>query len=79
MVSLVVVGLVILVAAFAAPIFAHDPGGGEVTPSDGEAWEEMHQACEDGDYEAMDEWHTQCHSEEGAVNSGMMGMMGGMH
>jgi hypothetical protein len=36
----------------------------------------MHQACENGDYEAMAEWRTQCHGEEGTMGGGMMG--GGM-
>ncbi len=42
-----------------------------------EDWEEMHQACERGDYEAMAEWHAQYHGEEGTMNGGMM--RGGMH
>ncbi len=62
---------VLVVTLGVTPIFAH---GSAVT--DGEAWEEMHQACENGDYEAMAEWHAQCHDEEGAMSGGMMG--GGM-
>jgi len=74
----------ILIAGFASPIFAHGSGGGGVTLSNGEAWEEMHQACENDDYEAMAEWHSEYHSaedpmNEGMAGSGMMGMMGGMH
>ena len=37
-------------------IFAH----GSAVP-DGEAWEEMHQACESGDYETMAERHAHYH------------------
>ena len=43
-------------------IFAH---GSAV--ADGEDWEEMHQACENGDYEAMAEWHAQYHDGEDAM------------
>ncbi len=77
LIGLIVTALGVLVAGFTTPIFAHDPGG--------EVWEEMHQACENGDYEAMDEWHAQGHGEEDAMNGGTMrggmmgGMMGGMH
>ncbi len=84
LVGLVVAILGVLVAGFASPIFAHGPGGGGATPSNGEVWEEMHQACENDDYEAMAEWHAEYHSaedpmNEGMAGSGMMGMMGGMH
>ena len=84
LVGLVVVILGVLIAGFAAPIFAHGPDDGRATPSNGEAWEEMHRACENGDYEAMGEWHDEYHSaedpmNEGVAGSGMMGMMGGMH
>ncbi len=53
LVGLVMAILGVLIAGFAAPIFAHGPSGGRVTPSNGEAWDEMHQTCENGDYEAM--------------------------
>ncbi len=66
----------VLIAGFASPIFAHSPDGGNATPSNPEAWEEMHQACENGDYEAMDEGHTGYHGAEVPMNEGMMG---GMH
>ena len=74
----------VLIAGFASPIFAHSPDDGRATPSNGEAWEEMHQACENNDYEAMDEGHAEYHGaedpmNEGMMGSGMMGMMGGMH
>ena len=54
-----------------SPIFADGSAD-----TDEETWEEMHQACENGDYEAMAEWHTQCHDGDGAMGGGMMG--GGM-
>jgi hypothetical protein len=76
LIGLIVVALGVLVAGFNTPIFAHDPGG--------EVGEGMHQACENSDYEAMDEWHAEYHCVEDSMNegmagSGMMGMMGGMH
>ena len=84
LVGLVVAILGVLIASFASPIFAHSPGGGRATMPDGEDWEEMHQACENDDYEAMGEWHAEYHGaeapmNEGMMGSGMMGMMGGMH
>ncbi len=84
LIGLVVAISGILIAGFASPIFAHGPGDGGVTSSNGEAWEEMHQACENDDYEAMVEWHAEYDSaedpmNEGMAGSGMMGMMGGMH
>lgn len=84
LVGLVVAILGVLIAGFASPIFAHGSDDGRATMPDGEAWEEMHQACENGDYEAMDEEHNEYHSAEDSMNegmtgSGMMGMMGGMH
>ncbi len=66
----------VLIAGFASPIFAHSPDDGRATPSNGEAWEEMHQACENDDYEAMGEGHTGYHGAENRMNEGMMG---GMH
>ncbi len=84
LVGLGVAILGVLIAGFASPIFAHGPDGGRTTPSNGGVWEEMHQACENGDYEAMGEWHAEYHSpedpmNEGMAGSGMMGMMGDMH
>lgn len=84
LVGLVVAILGVLIAGFASPIFALGADGGGATLSNGEVWEEMHQACENDDYEAMVEWHTEYHSaedpmNEGMAGSGMMGMMGGMY
>ncbi len=84
LVGLAVAILGILVAGFASPIFAHGPEDGEASAVSQEVWEAMHEACENGDYEAMVEWHAECHSaedpmNEGMAGSGMMGMMGSMH
>ena len=81
LVGLVVAILGILIAGFVSPIFAYSPDGGGTTLLDGEVWGEMHQACENGDYEGMGEWHTEYHSAEDLMHEGMAGsgMMGGMH
>ncbi|MBI4283900.1 MAG: hypothetical protein HY663_05460 [Chloroflexi bacterium] len=74
-----VVGLlvgVLVLALGATSVFAQGP-----TAPDSQTWEEMHQACVNGDYEAMAKWQEQCHGEGGAGgmmgNGGMMGS-GGM-
>ncbi len=67
---------VLVVTLGVTPIFAH---GSAVV--DDEVGEEMHQACENGDYEAMTELHAQYHGGEGAMSGDMMGrgmMSGGM-
>ncbi len=67
---------VLVVTIGVIPIFAHGS-----TVVDGEVWEEMHQACENGDYEAMAELHAQYHGGEGAMSGDLMGddmMSGGM-
>ena len=50
----------LLIVGLAIPTFAHDSND-EVTPGDEAAWEAMHEACEEGDREAMTEaaerWH----------------------
>ncbi len=48
------------------------------SPNGGETWEEMHQACENGDYEAMAKGHDRWHGEKSSMSEGMMGgdMMG---
>ncbi len=74
----ILLAAVLAVTFGASTVFAQGPA-----VSDGEAWEEMHQACENGDYEAMAEWHAEYHCaedpmNEGMAGSGMMGMMGMM-
>jgi len=86
LIGLIVLVLVLLMVSFATPLLAHGPDDARATPSNGEAREEMHQACENGDYETMTEWYDQCHGAEDTMNEGMMrdgmmgsSMMGGMH
>ena len=67
LVVLVLVGILVVTLG-ATPILAH-----ESAVTGGETWEEMHQACENGDYEAMAKWHAQCHEGEDAMGGGMMG------
>jgi len=64
LVGLAMVGLALLVAGFAIPVFAHAPEGGEATPANQEAWEAMHEACETGDWEAMAEAAAEVHGED---------------
>ncbi len=71
----------VLIVGFTSPIFAYGPDDGRDTTSNGEVWEKMHQACENDDYEAMNEWHNEYHSAGDPMNESMAGngMMGGMH
>lgn len=74
-VTLILVGA-LAVAIGTTPIFAH-----ESAVPDSEAWEEMHQACENGDYENMAELHDRYHDGEDMMGGGMHGgstMGGGM-
>ena len=81
--------LTLLMAVFVIPVLAHGPEDGETVPADQEAWEAMHEACEDGDWEAMaetaEEVHGKdfssmpCHDEDDYTsNNGWGGMGGGM-
>jgi len=88
---ILVIGLVMatlgLAGSFAIPAFAHDPGDGA---AGGSAWETMHEACANGDWEAMTEAAEEVHGanpgeapcpgdydgEGGHMGGGMMG--GGM-
>ena len=65
--------VILIVTLGAASVFAQEP-----VVSGGEGWEEMHQACENGDYEAMAQWHTQCQGQGNVTDGDMMGdgMMG---
>ncbi|MFH1647361.1 MAG: hypothetical protein ABID71_06750 [Chloroflexota bacterium] len=90
--KVLVIGLVVLAlsvtAFFAIPAFAHWPTGGD--EGGNEAWQAMHEACEEGDWEAMagaaeayhednDDDHCSFDGDEdGDVSySGWGGMMGG--
>ncbi len=77
----IVLILGLLIAGFTTPIFAHGPDDGGATPADEEAWEAMHEACENGDWEAMAEAAEEVHGEDFGYMGGHMGggMMGGMH
>ena len=44
-----------------APIFAHAPGAGGDTPDSDKVCEAMHEACENGDWEAMAEAAEEAH------------------
>jgi hypothetical protein len=50
-----------LLAGFAIPVFAHRPAEEETAAEYLEAWETMHEACEEGDWEAMAEIAEQVH------------------
>ncbi len=65
---------VLVVTLGAIPIFAHGS-----TVVDDEVWEEMHQDCDNGDYEVMGKLHARYHGGEGTMSGDMMGggMMGG--
>lgn len=60
------IGLVVagLIASLAIPVFAHRAGGGEDVPASQEAWEAMHETCEDGDWETMVEAADEMHGED---------------
>jgi len=89
--KLLVIGLVVIIigllAGFAVPALAHGPEDGETTPTDQETWEAMHEACEDGDWDAMaeaaEEVHGEdfdsmpCHDEGGDSSDDHWGGMGG--
>ena len=59
---MLVVGL--LIVGFATPIFAHGPGDGGATLENEEAWEAMHEACANGDWEAMAEAAEEVYGED---------------
>ena len=86
----IVLVLGLLIIGSATSLFAHGTEGGEDTPSNEEAWQAMHEACENGDWEAMAEAAEEAHGEDfehmpyhdgnyhTPVN-GWGGMMGGMY
>jgi len=65
---MLVLGL--LIAGFATPIFAHGPDDGGAAPDGGTAWEAMHEACENGDWEAMAEAAAEVHGDDFAHHFG---------
>ncbi|MFC2003811.1 hypothetical protein ACFLV4_07745 [Chloroflexota bacterium] len=79
----IVLVLGLLIAGSTTFIFAHGPDN-EVTPANGGAWEAMHEACENGDWEKMAEAAKEVHGEDfghmphrggmgGHMGRGMMG------
>ena len=48
----------------AIPVLAHGSGDGDPALADQEVWEVMHEACEDGDWEAMGEAAEGVHGED---------------
>jgi len=85
----IVIGTLAALAFTAVPILAH--GGtdeGDTTLPDQATWDEMHEACEEGDWDAMaqaaEQYHedngfASCHDEDDNFenSSGFGGMMGG--
>jgi hypothetical protein len=63
LISLVVISL-ILATGFAIPVLAHGPEGVEIELNDQEAWEAMHEACEEGDWEKMAEVAEEVHGKD---------------
>lgn len=61
LISLAVIGVAIMLTGFiSSPLFAQTPGD-EAKETDGIAWEEMHQACANGDQAAMEEAAAETH------------------
>lgn len=82
----VVIGALAALAFTAVPILAHgSTNEGDTTVSDQETWDEMHEACEEGDWDAMAQAAEQYHEENGFESchddyestSGFGGLMGG--
>ncbi len=46
------------------PALAHGPEDGDTSLAGQETWEAMHEACEDGDWEAMTEVAEEVHGED---------------
>jgi len=65
---ILLVGLIIaalsLTAGFAVPVFAHGPTEGDSGTPDQETWQTMHEACEEGDWDAMVEAAEEVHGED---------------
>ncbi len=60
----IVLVLALLIVGFTTPIFAHSPDDGGATPADEGAWEAMHEACENGDWETMAKAAEEVHGED---------------
>lgn len=85
-IGLVVLVVGLLVAGFTLPTLAHGPED-EDAPVNQEAWEAMHEACENGDWQAMAEAAEEAHgadvdympgyNENGYESANGWGNMGG--
>ena len=60
----IVLVLGFLIAGFTTPLFAYGPGDSEAATVNTEAWEDMHEACENGDWEAMVEAAEEAHGDD---------------
>ena len=54
-----------LLAVFAIPVFANGPTEEDAETPDQETWQVMHEACEEGDWEAMVEAAEEVHEDLG--------------
>ena len=67
--KVLIIGLTIvalsLLTVFAIPVFAHGPAEGDSEIPEQETWQTMHEACEEGDWEAMAEAAEGFHEETG--------------
>jgi len=59
--TLIVLGLL---AAWSIPALAHGLGTGQTTSNNDKAWENMYEACQNGDWEAMAEAAREVHGED---------------
>ena len=64
LIGLLVVALS-LIAGFAVPAFAHGPAEGDSATPEQDTWWEMHEACEEGDWDAMVEAAEEVHEDLG--------------
>jgi len=66
---ILLVGLIVaalsLTAGFAVPVLAHGPTEGDSGTPDQETWQAMHDACENGDWDAMVEAAEEVHEDLG--------------
>jgi hypothetical protein len=83
----IVLVLGLLIVSSTSSLFAHGTEDGLTTLANEDAWEAMHEACENGDWEAMakateeahgeDFDHMPYHNENYHTGSSWGGMMGG--
>ena len=84
-ICMAIAGLGLLIAGLAIPAFAH---GADDTTKPDDGWSAMYEACQDGDWEAMEELHEEgfehmydhdedyhMHEDSNATSSGYWGGM----